>query len=143
MLEGESHNVVDTLKRIGQRVAWETLTDDNLDAAEIIGRTPVVLSEDLLSKAWKLQGIIVSRFARLYGSVSDSALRVLALLTCAYQSYKQERLARCPLDQECRRRSMLLQAGLKVVQLLVRLTVEHWLLLLVRGHRAPARTLCW
>lgn len=43
MLERECHNILDSLDWHGKRVPWEALADNNLDAAEVISRAPVVL----------------------------------------------------------------------------------------------------
>jgi hypothetical protein len=44
MLEGECDEVLDALNRDSDRVTRESLADDNLDAAQFIGGTPIVLS---------------------------------------------------------------------------------------------------
>lgn len=53
MLEREGNNILDTLDRDGERVSKETFTDDNLDATQIIGRTPVILLKQLATERWK------------------------------------------------------------------------------------------
>jgi hypothetical protein len=55
VLEGEGDDVLDPLDRHRRGVSREAFADDNLDAAEVVARVPVVLLQELLSKRRKLQ----------------------------------------------------------------------------------------
>jgi hypothetical protein len=55
MLEGEGHDVLDSLDRGGQRVSGKALADDNLNAANVVSRPPVVLVQQFAAKVRKSQ----------------------------------------------------------------------------------------
>jgi hypothetical protein len=54
MLKRESHDIFDTLNRRSERVTGEPLTDDYLDAAEVVAGSPMVLVEKLTTEQRKL-----------------------------------------------------------------------------------------
>lgn len=68
MLKGECDNILDPLHGQRERVAREAFTDDNLDAAEVVGGMPVILSKKLLTKTWEFQRLEVSVLRDTYGS---------------------------------------------------------------------------
>jgi hypothetical protein len=55
MLERKSNNILDTLQRHREGIAREALADDDLDAAGVVARGPVTLTEKLRLERWKLE----------------------------------------------------------------------------------------
>lgn len=53
MLKRESDNILHPFNRRRERVPWKAFADYNFDSAKVIGWIPMVLTQKLLSKAWK------------------------------------------------------------------------------------------
>jgi hypothetical protein len=77
VLKRERHQVLDAFRRDRGRVARKSLAYDDLDAPKVISRTPEALTENLLSKARKLENFELAILGEVFGTVSittDSAV---------------------------------------------------------------------
>ena len=66
MLEGESHDVLDSFERQRNRVSQERLADDNFDTTNIVCRAPEALVKQFLSEFGELQGLEVTALGEIY-----------------------------------------------------------------------------
>lgn len=55
MLKGECNDILDSFDRDGQGVSRETFAYDDLDAAQLVGRAPVVLAKQFATERRKLE----------------------------------------------------------------------------------------
>ena len=60
MLERKRHNILDSFKRHRLRVSGEALAQHNLDSTELVGRAPIVLVQQLLSKGGKSESLEIT-----------------------------------------------------------------------------------
>ena len=70
VLEREGHHILDPLDRGRQRVAGESLADDDLDATDIIARSPVVLEQEFAAKVGEPQPLELARLCKLCAPAS-------------------------------------------------------------------------
>lgn len=60
MLEREGNYVLDPLNWHGEGISRETLAEDDLDPAEIVSRTPVILVKEFLAEIRELQRLEIT-----------------------------------------------------------------------------------
>jgi hypothetical protein len=76
MLEREGHDILDPFDRGRQRVPGEAFADDDLDTADVIARSPVVLEQKLAAKVGEPQPLELARFGELWSTVLAFAKRL-------------------------------------------------------------------
>lgn len=75
MLEREGNDVLDSLHGYGQRIPRESFTYDDLDPAQVICGTPVVLSKKFAAKGRKLEVLQFAVFCEVWDAYQPNYFR--------------------------------------------------------------------
>ena len=85
MLKRECNGILHSLDRNGLGIAGKPLADNDLNSADLIGRTPIALAEQFASKLGKLQGLELSILGKIFLIISPCVVGPEGLLV--YRSY--------------------------------------------------------